>query len=76
MPEYGQHAPQGAAVSCASWVQVRVAFVVLASDNSMKGSVEPEMLLQMLRLLDDPAFQVLHCWTPLDCCLPPDDHCW
>ena len=39
-------------------MQVRVAFIVLVSDNSMKGSVEPEMLLHMLRLLDDPAFQV------------------
>ena len=38
--------------------EVRVAFVILVSDNSMKGSVEPELLHHMLQVLEDPAFQV------------------
>ena len=33
-------------------------FIVLVSDNSMKGSVEPQMLHHMLQALEDPAFQV------------------
>ena len=35
-----------------------MAFVILVSDNSMKGSVEPELLHHMLQVLEDPAFQV------------------
>lgn len=35
-----------------------MAFIVLVSDNSMKGSVEPELLHHMLQVLEDPAFQV------------------
>ena len=35
-----------------------MAFVILVSDNSMKGSVEPELLHHMLQILEDPAFQV------------------
>jgi len=47
------------AAAAAGKDQVRVAFIIMASDNSWKGTPDISLLQELLRALDHPAFYVV-----------------